>query len=124
MRLCLGSEWEDIVCRVVVFLWFCPGSARGWGGSGRRWVWGWLFLHSSGRRWIIGLEVGSLLNLMAHLRMCIWAWMWIGGMDASVSRAWIGVVLKAAQIRQSALCCTLSRGRIWYCLPDHQAGQV
>jgi len=34
MCLCLGSEWEDMVCRVVVFLGFCVESERRWEESG------------------------------------------------------------------------------------------
>src|SRR6266545_4083279 len=48
----------------------------------------------------------------------------MGGIEASISRAYIGVVLKAAQMRWRALRCTFSSWKIWYWKPVHHAGQA
>ena len=45
-------------------------------------------------------------------------------MDASSSRAFVGVVLKAAQTRQRAFLCTFSRAFAWHLMSFHQAGQA
>ena len=58
-----------------------------------------LFRQSSGSLWIIGLASGSLLRRVAYLLEMRSAWCFNGGTEASTSRARVGVVLKAAQIR-------------------------
>jgi hypothetical protein len=35
---------------------------------------------------MIGLDAGSLLKRMAHFRARDWAWIWMGGIEASSSR--------------------------------------
>ena len=71
-----------------------------------------LFLHIWGSCCMTGLVMLSLLNLIAHHFLCRLAWCFIGGIEASISRASIGVVWNAAQINLSARHCTLSRGLI------------
>ena len=43
-------------------------------------------------------------------------------MEASISRARVGVVLKAAQMRRRAFLCTFSRAVAWHLVSFHQAG--
>ena len=86
-------------------------------GRGGFWVGGWPFLHVSGRRWITGFVSGSLFNRMAYLLVWSSTWIRIGGMEASISIASVGVVRKAAQIRHSALLWTFSSGFVWVLVP-------
>jgi len=61
-------------------------------------------------RWSTGLEEGSLLKWMAYcifsclIRRCR------GGREASISRASVDVVRKAAHIRINARLCTFAKG--------------
>ena len=73
---------------------------------------------------MIALVTGSLFRQVAYLLVDRLAWCLRGGMDASISRACVGVVLKAAQIRHSADLCTLSRGRARHLVLFHQAGHA
>ena len=72
----------------------------------------------------MGLLVLSLLNQIAARLLAESRNSGIGGIDASISRAWIGIVQNAAQISQIALFCTLLIA--WACcfLPIHQTTNV
>jgi hypothetical protein len=85
-------------------------------------VGGWPFLHVSGRHWIIRFVSGSLFNRMAYLLVWSCTWIQIGGMEASISFASVGVVWKAAQIRHSALLWTFSSGFVWVLVPLNHVG--
>ena len=77
-----------------------------------------LMYYSWGSLCSMGLSVLSLLNCFA---VCLLAGnSGIGGIDASISRAWMGVVQNAAQMSQITLFCTLLIA--WACcfLPVHQ----
>ena len=86
-----------IFWRQVLGLLLRLGVDRGQGKDG-----GELSLQEFGRCWMTALSMGSLLSLNAYLLMTKFAWCLIGGMDASISRASVGMVLKAVQMRQSA----------------------
>ena len=73
---------------------------------------------------MIGLVLLSLLNLMAQRFWCRPIWCLMGGIEASISSASIGVVRKAAHISLSVRLWTFSRGLIWYWCPVHQTGHV
>ena len=79
-------------------------------GIGGGEIGGALALQLSGRRCIIGLDGGSLLSRVAYLLVMRSAWYFRGGTEASISRAWVGVVLKAAQVSLRAFLCTFSKG--------------
>ena len=71
-----------------------------------------LFLHIWGSCCMTGLVMLSLLNLIAHRFLCRLTWCFIDGIEASISRASIGVVWNAAQINLSTHHCIFSRGLI------------
>ena len=57
-----------------------------------------------GRRCCItGFDVGSLLSLIVYLFAMRSAWYLIGGIEASILRALVGVVLKAVQMSFNVL---------------------
>ena len=55
----------------------------------------------------MGLLVLSLLNQIAIHLLAESRNSGIGRIDASIARAWVGIVRNAAQINQIALFCTL-----------------
>jgi len=55
----------------------------------------------------MGLLVLSLLNRITACLLAESRNSGIGGIDASISRAWMGVVRNAAQMSRIALFCTL-----------------
>lgn len=67
-----------------------------------------------GSLFTIGLEVGSLLMHVAYLLEMRSAWCFRGGIDASISRAAVGVALNAAQISLRVFLCTFSSGFAWH----------
>ena len=81
----------------------------GWGGRGGGEEGLAPFLHSSPRRCITGFFPPSLLKRIAHRFFSSSRVRRHGGIEASVLRAWIGVVRKAAHIRRRALLCMRSR---------------
>ena len=81
------------------------------------WMWWgfvgcWLFLHVSGSLCITVFVIGNLLSLIAQRLMASSACSLMGGIDASISMAVIGDVLKTAQISLRAHLCTFSSGLI------------
>ena len=115
---CSWLVWVVSLESVVLgFLRVCVGKGGGKDGA-------WIFLHALGKRWMMALELGSLLIRIAYLRLCSWAWSWRGGMDASSSSALVGVVLKAAQTRHRAFLWTFSRARAWHFVLFHHEGQA
>ena len=91
-------------------------------GGGR--VGGLSDLHWFGSLCTIVLDSGSLFIRIAYLLVMSSAWSLRGGTEASISRAYVGVVLKAAQISFSALCCTCSRGFAWHFVLFHHVVHV
>ena len=71
-----------------------------------------------------GLDLGSLLRRVAYLLVKRSAWNLMGGMEASTSRACVGVVLNAAHISLRALRCTFSNGLAMHLVPFHQVGHA
>ncbi len=120
------AVWVDLfvfwVCDFVIsmrgeifFLFFCLPLETGRGGW---WVGGLPFLHVSGRRCITQFVSGNLLSLTAYLLACSWTWIRIGGIEASISSASVGVIRNAAHIRHSALlaylvCPPLTSLHVW-----------
>ncbi|KAJ6487060.1 hypothetical protein C8R45DRAFT_1098296 [Mycena sanguinolenta] len=108
-----------ILDNCVCFRWSTLLRFAGLGGSGGTTEGPFPPLHSSGSRWMIGLLIASLLNRIAALRPSWSSVSRIGGTDASISRAAIGAVRKAAQISRSALRWTRSNSFSWYLNPVH-----
>ena len=108
---------DESLLRVVLSLLFGGDVGIGGGKDGF-----WLSLHVFGRRWITALEVGSLLRRIAYLFLERCACRCRGGMEASISNARVGVVLKAAQMRRSAFLCTFSRALAWHLVSFHHEG--
>ena len=107
-------SWSGLVylarfCMVVFGLFLFFGEC----GSGGGFVGGWFCLQLSGSLCNIELVSGSLLNLIAFRLNVRFAWCLMGGIEASISRAYVGEVLNAAHMSLSALLCTFSRGLSW-----------
>ena len=99
IRSCSWLVYLAMFCSTVFGLLLFLGA----GGRGGEEVGGWLFLQLSGSLCRIVLDSGSLLNRMAHFLVMMFTWCLMGGMDASISRAYVGDVLKAAHISLKAL---------------------
>jgi len=113
--LILSCEWQvcfAILSRLVVLVRLVIELllSLGWRGGGACSFSP--FLHDWGSRCMTGLVTLSLLNLIAHCFLCRLTWCLIGGIEASISSASIGVVRKAAHISLSARLCTFSSGLI------------
>ena len=126
-RLILLCEWHvclAISSKVIILAWSTAELllSLGWRGGGA--VGPLPSLHSCGSRCMIGLVLLSLLNLMVQHFWCRPIWCLMGGIEASISSASIGVVQKAAHISLSARLWTFLRGLIWYWRPVHQTGHA
>ena len=118
-------SWEWLVCdstflRVVAGFFLFTWTVGMGGGN----VGGLLSLQSLGSLCIMALEVGSLFSRIAYLHAMRFTWCFSGGMEASTSRAAVGVVLNAAHISSNAFLWTLLRGLAWHLVLFHHMGHA